>query len=88
MPLTKTKSSSKPGSSFELNRERRIRQRTNGIHGLVSERTTSTQLAHGALVHGVGRDLAALREEDAGGLSGGAVGDGVEVAYVDSDWDG
>ena len=31
-------------------------------------------LAHGAFVHGVGQDLAALREEDAGGFRRGAVG--------------
>ena len=49
--------------------------------------TNHLDSAHGALVHGVGRDLAALREEDAGGLRGGAVGDGVEVACADSDWD-
>lgn len=34
-----------------------------------------SRLAHGALVHGVGEDLAALREEDTGGFRGGAVGD-------------
>lgn len=41
-------------------------------------------LAHSALVHGVGEDLAALCEEDAGRFCGGAVGDGVEVPYWDS----
>ena len=72
-----------PFFPFEFNREK-TDPSTNKRNP--STRTNHLNSAHGALVHGVvGRDLAALCEEDAGGFRDGAVGDGVEVACADSD---
>ena len=80
---TKGKAHRKPVFPFEFNREK-TDPSTNKRNP--STRTNHLNSAHGALVHGVvGRDLAALREEDAGGFRDGAVGDGVEVACADSD---